>query len=59
MTGLLFFYMLFHGIMMLLAGLPFFFYQLSGKERERVHEEVLRRRDELDKERGSTEESEL
>lgn len=58
-VSLLFFYTLFHGIMMLLAGLPFLFYQLSGKERERVHEEVLRRRDELDKERGSTEESEL
>ena len=51
---LLFFYTLFHGIMMLLAGLPFFFYKLSGKERDRVHEEVLRRREALGEELGIT-----
>lgn len=52
---LLFFYTIFHGIMMLLAGLPFFFYQLAGKERERVHEEVLRRREALREETGEKE----
>lgn len=41
---LLFFYTIFHGLMILLSGLPFFFYKLSGKERERVHLEVLKRR---------------
>lgn len=54
---LLFFYTLFHGIMMLLAGLPFFFYKLSGKERVRVHEEVLRRREALGKEIGGAEDA--
>lgn len=52
---LLFFYTLFHGMMMLLAGLPFFFYKLSGKERDRVHEEVLRRREALGEELGVVE----
>ena len=33
--------------MMLLAGLPFFLYKLTGKERDRVHEEVLCRREAL------------
>ena len=43
----MFFYTLFHGMMMLLAGLPFFLYKLTGKERDRVHEEVLCRREAL------------
>ena len=51
---LLFFYTLFHGMMMLLAGLPFFLYKLTGKERDRVHEEVLRRREALGEELGVT-----
>jgi len=50
----LFFYTLFHGMMMLLAGLPFFLYKLTGKERDRVHEEVLRRREALGEELGVT-----
>jgi len=41
---LLFFYTVVHGIMMLLAGLPFLFYKLSGKERERVHAELQAKR---------------
>ncbi len=44
---LLLFYTVFHGLMMLLAGLPFLFYKLSGAERERVHEEVLKMREKL------------
>lgn len=42
---LLFFYTVVHGIMMLLAGLPFFGYKLTGEERERVHNEILKRRE--------------
>lgn len=38
---LLFFYTIVHGIMMLLAGVPFFFYKLTGKAKEEVHERVL------------------
>ena len=30
---LLFFYTVFHGIMMFLAGVPFFFYKLTGKRK--------------------------
>lgn len=35
------FYTIWHGMMMLLAGVPFFFYKLVGRERELVHEEVM------------------
>lgn len=38
---LLFFYTIIHGIMMLLAGVPFFFYKLTGKTKENVHEAAL------------------
>ena len=38
---LLFFYTIVHGIMMLLAGVPFFFYKLTGKTKEEVHEAAL------------------
>lgn len=41
---LLFFYTIVHGIMMLLAGVPFFFYKLTGKTKEEVHERVLEMR---------------
>lgn len=41
---LLFFYTIVHGIMMLLAGVPFFFYKLTGKAKEEVHERVLEMR---------------
>lgn len=41
---LLFFYTIFHGIMMFLAGVPFFFYKLTGKTKEEMHEQVLARR---------------
>lgn len=44
---LLFFYTIFHGIMMFLAGVPFFFYKLTGKERDRVHEAVLEQRENM------------
>ena len=38
---LLFFYTIVHGIMMFLAGVPFFFYKLTGKTKEDVHNKVL------------------
>lgn len=41
---LLFFYTIFHGLMMLLAGLPFFFYKLTGKRKEEIHAAVLKMR---------------
>ncbi len=44
---MLFFYTIFHGIMMFLAGVPFFFYKLTGKKKEEVHNAVLAQREEL------------
>lgn len=41
---MLFFYTIFHGLMMFLAGVPFFFYKLTGKTKEEVHEKVLAQR---------------
>ncbi len=43
---MLFFYTIVHGIMMFLAGVPFFFYKLTGKTKDEVHEKVLKRREE-------------
>lgn len=44
---MLFFYTIFHGLMMFLAGVPFFFYKLTGKTKEDVHEAVLKQRERL------------
>lgn len=41
---MLFFYTIVHGLMMFLAGVPFFFYKLTGKTKEEIHEKVLRMR---------------
>lgn len=41
---LLFFYTVVHGLMMFLAGVPFFFYKLTGKTKEEVHQKVLEKR---------------
>ncbi len=38
---LLFFYTIIHGLMMFLAGVPFFFYKLTGERKEEVHRRVL------------------
>lgn len=46
---MLFFYTIFHGIMMFLAGVPFFFYKLTGKTKEDVHNQVLEQREKLAK----------
>ena len=42
---MLFFYTIFHGIMMFLAGVPFFFYKLTGKNKEDIHNQVLKNRE--------------
>lgn len=42
---LLFFYTIIHGLMMFLAGVPFFFYKLTGKTKEEVHEKVIAMRE--------------
>lgn len=41
---LLFFYTIIHGIMMFLAGVPFFFYKFTGKAKEDIHNKVLEMR---------------
>lgn len=38
---MLFFYTIVHGIMMFLAGVPFFFYKLTGETKEEVHRKAL------------------
>lgn len=45
---LLFFYTIFHGIMMFLAGVPFFFYKLTGKRKELIHQKVVEMRNEFE-----------
>ncbi|MBQ8766298.1 MAG: MFS transporter [Clostridia bacterium] len=44
---LLFFYTIVHGLMMFLAGVPFFFYKLTGKTKEEYHEALLKKRAEM------------
>ncbi len=46
---MLFFYTIFHGIMMFLAGVPFFFYKLTGKTKDDIHNQVLANREALEK----------
>ena len=46
---MLFFYTIVHGIMMFLAGVPFFFYKLTGKTKEEIHQKVLAQREQLEK----------
>ncbi len=43
---MLFFYTVFHGIMMFLAGVPFFFYKLTGKTKDDIHNALLKQREE-------------
>ena len=47
---MLFFYTVFHGIMMFLAGVPFFFYKLTGKTKEDVHNAVMKQREQFEDE---------
>ncbi len=48
---LLFFYTIMHGIMMFLAGVPFFFYKLTGKTKEEYHNALLAKRAEIQESR--------
>ncbi len=41
---MLFFYTIVHGIMMFLAGVPFFFYKLTGKTKDEIHQQVIEKR---------------
>jgi hypothetical protein len=34
--------------MMLLAGVPFIFYKLTGKNKEEMHEKVLKQREQIE-----------
>ena len=54
---MLFFYTVFHGIMMFLAGVPFFFYKLTGKAKEEMHAAVLEQRARIAAENGETDAS--
>lgn len=45
---MLFFYTIFHGLMMCLAGVPFFFYKLTGKTKEEIHQAVIEKRKEME-----------
>lgn len=44
---LLFFYTIIHGLMMFLAGVPFFFYKLTGKTKEDIHNAVIEQREKI------------
>lgn len=44
---LLFFYTIVHGLMMFLAGVPFFFYKLTGKTKEDIHNAVIAQREKM------------
>ena len=44
---MLFFYTIFHGLMMFLAGVPFFFYKLTGKTKEDIHNQVIAKREQM------------
>ena len=50
---LLLFYTIFHGIMMLLAGLPFITYKLTGKAKEDMHDELIKYRENLKQEQSA------
>lgn len=50
---LLFFYTIMHGIMMFLAGVPFFFYKLTGKTKEDYHNALLEKRAEIAKQQDA------
>lgn len=51
---LLFFYTIVHGIMMLLAGLPYFAWNLTGKRKEEMHEAVLAQREKMAASQGKS-----
>ncbi len=48
--ALLFFYTVVHGIMMFLAGVPYFFWNLTGKKKEDLHNKLMEHREKVAKE---------
>lgn len=54
---LLFFYTIVHGIMMFLAGVPYFFYKLTGKTKEDMHNAVIEKRKQIENANKSAENS--
>lgn len=56
---LLLFYTIFHGIMMLLAGLPFITYKLTGKVKEEMHNELIEYRKKLKAEQDGIDAKEI
>ena len=53
--AMLFFYTVFHGLMMFLCCIPFFFYKLTGQTKEDIHARVLERRTEIENAENGTE----
>ena len=53
--SMLFFYTVFHGLMMFLAGVPFFFYKLTGETKDEIHNAVLEQRKLFEEESESEE----
>lgn len=56
---LLFFYTIVHGLMMFLAGVPFFFYKLTGKTKEDVHNAVLAQREKLESQQNINDKADM
>ena len=52
---MLFFYTVVHGIMMFLAGVPYFFFKLTGERKQKIHEAVLENRAALEAEQAGKE----
>ena len=52
---MLFFYTVVHGIMMFLAGVPYFFFKLTGKRKQDIHEAVLANRKAMEENQQETE----
>ncbi len=52
---MLFFYTVVHGIMMFLAGVPYFFFKLTGRRKEEIHEAVLENRKAMEEARPEEE----
>lgn len=51
---LLFVYTIVHGIMMFLAGVPYFFYKLTGTRKEDIHNAVIEQRAKLAEQNGES-----
>ena len=52
---LLFFYTIVHGVMMFLAGVPYFFWDLTGKKKEDMHSALISYREKVAAEKAANE----